>query len=125
VKQPRASRCALLAGMASFGLCAGAHADDAPVPPPAAGDIKACIRQMDIGDHWSFDWKLLEIGAPRHPRNSYEALYAPAGAGRSALYGYPVHVVFSVNGHADIDAVYWLIRDPGGHWQIPAICTVR
>jgi hypothetical protein len=34
-------------------------------------------------------------------------------------------VVFSVNGRAQIDSVYWLIRDPNGHWQIPAICTVQ
>jgi hypothetical protein len=115
----------LLAGVAIFGPCEGASADGAPPPPPAAADIKACIKQMDIDGHWSFEWKLLEVGTPRHPRNSYEALYAPAGAGPNALYGYPVHVVFSLNGHADIDAVYWLIRGPNGHWQIPAICTLR
>jgi hypothetical protein len=118
-------RSLLLASLATLGMTVAARAEEAPASPPAASDIKACISQMDLGDKWTFDWKLLEIGVPRHPRNSYEALYAPAGAGRSALYGYPVHVVFSVNGHADIDAVYWLIRDPGGHWQIPAICTVR
>jgi hypothetical protein len=115
----------LLASMATFGVSGWATADEAPPPPPGAADIKACIKQMDIGDKWSFDWKLLEIGEPRHPRNSYEALYAPAGAARATLYGYPVHVVFSVNGRADIDAIYWLIRDPTGHWQIPAICTLR
>jgi hypothetical protein len=125
MKRVMALQGALLCAVASCGMSGWANAEEAPAPPPAAGDIKACIKQMDFGDHWSFEWKLLEIGAPRHPRNSYEALYAPAGAGRSALYGYPVHVVFSVNGRADIDAVYWLIRDPGGHWQIPAICTVR
>ena len=91
----------------------------------AAAAIKACIQQMDMGKKWTFDWKVLEIGAARHPRNSYEALYAPPGAGRANLYGYPVHVVFSVNSMTDIDAVYWLIRDAGGHWQIPAICTLR
>lgn len=106
-------------------ICAGAFADEPPAPPPSVGDIKACIKQMDIGDQWRFDWKLLQIGAPRHPRNSYEALYAPAGAGFAHLYGYPVHVVFSLNGRADIDSVYWLIRDAAGHWQIPAICTLR
>ena len=115
----------LLAGVATFGMSRSASADEMPPPPPGVADIKACVKQMDIGDHWTFDWKLLEIGSPRHPRNSYEALYAPTGAGRNALYGYPVHVVFSLNGRADIDAVYWLIRDPSGHWQIPAICIVR
>jgi hypothetical protein len=114
----------LLAGMAIFCISGWASADEAP-PPPSASDIKACVKQMDIGDKWSFDWKLLEVGAPRHPRNSYEALYAPAGAAFANLYGYPVHVVFSVNGRPNIDAVYWLVRDAAGHWQIPAICTVR
>lgn len=109
-------------GMAIAVVCRPAAADEAAAPAPAA--IKACIQQMDVDNKWNFEWKLLDIGAPRHPRNSYEALYAPPGAGRANSYGYPVHVVFSVNGH-DIDAVYWLIRDAGGHWQIPAICTVR
>lgn len=115
----------LLAGVTVLRISGWASADEAPAPPPSASAIKACIRQMDIGDKWSFDWKLLEVGAPRHPRNSYEALYAPAGAAFANMYGYPVHVVFSLNGRADIDAVYWLVRDAAGHWQIPAICTVR
>jgi hypothetical protein len=115
----------LLAGVEIFSTSGWATAAEAPAPPPSAGDIKACIKQMDIGDKWSFDWKQLEVGAPRHPRNSYEALYAPVGATLANMYGYPVHVVFSVNGRPNIDAVYWLIRDPAGHWQIPAICTVR
>ena len=100
-------------------------ADEGPPPAPSVAAIKACIKQMDIGDKWSFSWKVIEVGAPRHPRNSYEALYAPAGAGRDSAYGYPVHVMYSVNGLKDIDAVYWLIRDTRGHWQIPAICTIQ
>jgi hypothetical protein len=115
----------LLAGVAILCISGWAIADEAPAPPPSVSDIKACIKQIDIGDKWSFDWKLLEIGAPRHPRNSYEALYAPAGAGLAHIYGYPVHVVFSVNGRENIDSVYWLIRDAAGHWQIPAICTLQ
>jgi hypothetical protein len=118
-------RCGLLAGLAILGMNGRAVADEAAAPAPSPDAIKACIRQMDLGNKWIFDWKLLDIGAPRHPRNSYEALYAPPGSARANAYGYPVHVVFSVNGRADIDAVYWLIRDAGGHWQIPAICTVR
>jgi hypothetical protein len=110
--------------MAIFAVCRAAAADEAAAPAPAAAAIKACIQQMDVGNKWKFDWKRLEIGAPRHPRNSYESLYAPPGAARANAYGYPVHVLFSVDGH-DIDAEYWLIRDAGGHWQIPAICTVR
>ena len=119
------TRCAWLAGMAIFCVCGRAEADEAPAPAPPAEAIKSCIRQMDPDGKWSFDWRALDIGAPRHPRNSYEALYAPPGTGRWNAYGYPLHVVFSVNGRASIDAQYWLIRDAGGHWQIPAICTIR
>jgi hypothetical protein len=115
----------LLAGVAMFFTCAWATADETPAPAPSVAAIKGCIQQMDIGSKWSFAWKVVEIGAARHPRNNYEALYAPSGGGWANAYGYPVHVVYSLNGRADIDAVYWLIRDAGGHWQIPAICTVR
>ena len=115
----------LLAGVAMFCTCTWAIADETPAPAPAVSAIKACIQQMDIGNKWSFAWKVVEIGAARHPRNSYEALYQPPGAGWANAYGYPVHVVYSLNGRADIDAVYWLIRDTAGHWQIPAICTVH
>lgn len=114
-----------LAGLAILCMCAGAMADEAPAPAPSAQAIKACIKQMDLGNKWSFDWKRLDIGAARHPRNSYEAAYAPPGTARWNAYGYPVHVVFNVNARAHIDAVYWLIEDAGGHWQIPAICTLR
>jgi hypothetical protein len=115
----------LVAAVAMLGSCGSAIADEMPAPAPAVPAIKACIQQMDIGNKWTFAWKLVEVGVARHPRNSYEALYAPAGAGWANAYGYPVHVVYSINGRADIDAVYWLIRDASGHWQIPAICTVR
>jgi hypothetical protein len=115
----------LWAGMAMMCTCGPAAAEEVAAPAPSADAIKACIRQMDLGNKWTFDWKLLDIGAPRHPRNSYEALYAPPGSARASAYGYPVHVMYSVNGQADIDAVYWLIRDGSGHWQIPALCTIR
>jgi hypothetical protein len=115
----------LSTGVALWCMYGGAVADEPPAPAPTAEAIKACIRQMDLGNQWTFEWKRLEIGAARHPRNSYEAAYAPPGTARWNAYGYPVHVVFSVNGRADIDAVYWLIGDASGHWQIPAICTVR
>lgn len=113
--------------LAGLGVLATARvaAEEAAPPAPSVAAIKACIKQMDIADKWSFTWKLVEIGAARHPRNSYEGLYAPAGEARAKLYGYPVHVMYNVNGQADIDAMYWLVRDAGGHWQIPAICTVR
>ncbi|MGC1460457.1 MAG: hypothetical protein WA825_19455 [Steroidobacteraceae bacterium] len=115
----------LLGCLAISCLSGRAVADEVPMPAPSVAAVKACIKQMDIGDKWTFTWKLVEIGAPRHPRNSYEALYAPAGQGRDNAYGYPVHVMYSVNGLKDIDAVYWLIRDTRGHWQIPAICTIQ
>jgi hypothetical protein len=115
----------LLAAVAMACTCTGVSADETPAPAPAVAAIKACIQQMDIGNKWSFAWKVVEIGAPRHPRNSYEALYAPAGTAASNAYGYPVHVVYSLNGRPDIDASYWLFRDGSGHWQIPAICTIR
>jgi hypothetical protein len=119
------TRWMLSAGVATFCMCAPAVAQEAPAPAPSVQAIKVCIQQMDLGNKWGFNWKRLDIGAARHPRNSYEALYAPPGTARWSAYGYPVHVVFSVNGRADIDAVYWLIGDAGGHWQIPAICTLR
>jgi hypothetical protein len=115
----------LLASLATLCLSGRLPAAELPPPAPSVAAIKACIRQMDIGDKWTFTWKLVTVGAARHPRNSYEASYAPAGAGRDNVYGDPVHVMFSVNGRADIDAEYWLIRDGRGHWQIPAICTVQ
>ncbi|HTC51782.1 MAG TPA: hypothetical protein VK700_07605 [Steroidobacteraceae bacterium] len=115
----------LLAALAMLCLSGRSVADEAPPPAPSVPAIKACIKQMDLKDQWTFSWKLVEIGAPRHPRNSYEALYAPAGPGRDSVYGYPVHVMYNVNALKDIDAVYWLIRDSRGHWQIPAICTIQ
>ena len=115
----------LLAGLVMFCGCELTLADETPAPAPSVAAIKACVQQMDIGGKWNFAWKVVEIGSARHPRNAYEALYAPPGAGWANAYGYPVHVVYSLDGRPDIDAIYWLIRDPSGHWQIPAICTVR
>jgi len=108
-------------------LCTGsiASAADQPPPPPSAADIRACIRQMDVAGKWQFEWKTLEIGAPRHPRNNYEALSFLGGEARRSDYGYPVHVVYNLVGLAHIDSVYWLIRDASGHWEIPAVCVLR
>jgi len=109
-------------------LCTGSiasAADQPPPPPPSAADIRACIRQMDVAGKWQFEWKTLEIGAPRHPRNNYEALSFLGGEGRRSDFGYPVHVVYNLVGLAHIDSVYWLIRDASGHWEIPAVCVLR
>jgi len=102
-----------------------AAADGMPPPPPSAAAIKSCVEQMDVAGKWRFDWKVLEIGAARHPRNNYEALSFLGGAGRRSDYGYPVHVVYSLVGLAEIDSVYWLIRDAAGHWEIPAVCVLK
>jgi hypothetical protein len=114
----------LIVGILLVGALRVAAADDQPAPPPSVAAIQACVKQMDVAGKWRFQWKTVEIGAPRHPQNSYEALAFLGGAGRRADYGYPVHVVYSLVGLADIDSVYWLIRDAGGHWQIPAICVM-
>ena len=106
----------LAVGVAMVCAAGAVAADDKPAPPPSAAAIKACVQQMDVAGKWRFEWKTLQIGAPRHPQNNYE--------GRRSDYGYPVHVVYSLVGLADIDSVYWLIRDAGGHWQIPAICVM-
>ena len=102
-----------------------AAAAESPPPPPSVEDVQACVKQMDVGNKWHFEWKVLEIGLPRHPQNNYEALSPFGGEGRRSDYGYPVHVVYTLVGLADIDSIYWLIRDPAGHWEIPAICVLR
>lgn len=104
---------ALFLGLSGWAAAAGAP------PPPTAAQIKDCIRQMDAGNRWRFEWKTLEIGEPRHPLNNLEG-----GAARRDGYGYPVHVVYSLAGLAEVDAVYWLMQDANGHWQIPAICSI-
>ena len=100
-----------------------AFAAAAPEPPPSPDQIKACVQQFDMGKHWRFDWKVVDIGPPRHPQNSLEAMAQFGGNGLQDQYGYPVHLVYSLNG-TPIDAVYWLMRNAQGHWQIPAICQL-
>jgi hypothetical protein len=97
-------------------------ASTAPDPPPSPAQIEACVQQFDMGKHWRFDWKVVDIGPPRRPRNNLEALAQFGGDGLWDHYGYPVHVMYRLNGATDIDAVYWLIRNAQGAWQIPAIC---
>jgi len=96
----------------------------APDPPPAPAQIEACVQQFDMGKHWRFDWKLVDIGPARHPQNNLEAMAQFGGDGLWDHYGYPVHVKFRLNDAADIDAVYWLIRNAKGAWQIPAVCQL-
>jgi hypothetical protein len=112
------------AGLLILSVSVPAYAEEAPAPPPSAAKIKECVKQMDIANQWRFDWKVLEIGSPRHPQNNYEALSPFGGNGRRDDYGYPVHVAYDLGGFAKIDTIYWLIRDANGHWQIPAICVL-
>ena len=98
-------------------------ASTAPEPPPSPAQIKACIEQFDIGRHWRFDWKRVDIGPPRHPRNNLEAMAPFGGQPLLDRYGYPIHLIYSING-TEIDAVYWLMRNAQGAWQIPAICQL-
>ncbi len=116
----------ILGAVLGYAWLSAAHAaDEQPPPAPSPAQIKACVKQMDVADQWRFEWKVLDIGAPRHPRNNYEALSPLGGEGRRSDFGYPVHVVYSLVGLAEIDSVYWLIRDASGHWEIPAICVMR
>jgi hypothetical protein len=121
--KPAIIAAALLLALAATGSAPAATAP--PEPPPSPDQIKACVQQFDMGKHWRFDWKVLDIGAARHPQNTLEALGPLTAAGAQDRYGYPVHVVYTLNGGAEIDSVYWIIRDARGVWQIPAICQLR
>ena len=90
-----------------------------PLPPPTAAQVKACVQQVDLGKRWSFDWKTIEVGAPRHPQNPYERAGLPQG---DADFGYPVHVVYVFNKTTAIDSDYWMTHDAQGRWWIVALC---
>jgi hypothetical protein len=120
--KPTIIAAALLLALAAAGPSLAAAA--APDPPPSPDQIKACVQQFDMGKHWRFDWKIVDIGPPRHPQNNLEAGQF-GGAAMQDHFGYPVHVVYTLNGATEIDSVYWLIRDARGVWQIPAICQLR
>jgi hypothetical protein len=113
---------AIILVLASAGpaLAASAAAD----APPSPAQIKACVQQFDMGKNWRFDWKVVDVGPPRHPQNNLEALGSLGGGGQQDRYGYPVHVVYTLNGATTIDAQYWIMRNARGAWQIPAICTL-
>jgi hypothetical protein len=108
----------------AFGLTtvSVAHAA-APPSPPTVAQIEACVEQMDVGHAWQFIWKKVEVGTARHPRNPLEAL-AFGGVGVPDNYGYPVRVAYSLNGLADFDTTYWIIRNAGGQWEIAALCVL-
>jgi hypothetical protein len=92
--------------------------------PPSVALVKACIQQFDVHKQWHVEWRRIDIGPARHPQNPVEALNAFGGPGVPDGFGYPVHVAYSLRGLTDIDAVYWMIQDAAGHWQIPALCVL-
>lgn len=103
--------------IAAFALPAPAWAQ-APPPPPTAAQVKACVQQADLKGQWSFDWKAVDIGPARHPRNAYERV----GLRGEDDYGYPVHVVYVFNHRTMIDDEYWLTHDAQNRWWIAALC---
>lgn len=103
--------------LAALALPSAASAQ-APPPPPTPEQVKACVQQMDLTKQWSFDWKAVEVGPPRHPQNPYER----AGLSGDADYGYPVHVVYVFNRTTTIDSWYWMTHDAQNRWWIAALC---
>jgi hypothetical protein len=98
---------------------AAASLAQAQAPPPTPEQVKACVQQMDLSRQWTFDWKTVEVGQPRHPRNPYERAGLPKA---DDDFGYPVHVVYVFNHTTTIDADYWMTHDARGRWWIAALC---
>jgi hypothetical protein len=110
--------------LAMAALAADASPCIAAPPPqgaPTRAEVRTCIQDVDPAGRGKFDWKSIEIGAPRGPLNNYEA----AGHPDRNFTGYPVHAVYSFGGFETIDATYWMNRDANGHWQIPYICVLN
>jgi hypothetical protein len=109
----------LLAIGALAGAPALSRAEGAPLPPPTADQVKACVQQMDLSKQWTFDWKTIDVGQARHPRNPLERVGLAAA---DADFGYPVHVVYVFNHATTIDAQYWMTHDARGRWWIVPLC---
>ena len=90
--------------------------------PPTPDEVKACVKQMDLSNQWTFDWKTIAVGQPRHPQNAYERAGLPQG---DADFGYPVHVTYVFNRAYTVDSDYWMTHDAQGRWWIAAICRPR
>ena len=103
--------------IAALGLPLAAAAQTPP--PPTPEQVKACVQQMDLSGQWTFDWKTIEVGRPRHPQNAYERSGLPK-AGDD--FGYPVHVVYVFNRTTTIDGQYWMTHDAQNRWWIAALC---
>lgn len=110
------------AGLAALTVASQARAQAAP--PPSVDQIKACVKQIDPANRWTFDWKTVQIGAPRAPRDNYEQANLAGLGARAERLGYPVHAVYRLGDLTTIDANYWLIQNANGKWQIPLLCTV-
>ena len=100
-------------------LAPAVAAAQTPLPPPTPEQVKACVQQVDLSRQWSFDWKTIEVGQPRHPQNPYERAGLPQG---DADFGYPVHVTYVFNRATTIDSQYWMTHDAQGRWWIVAVC---
>src|SRR6202012_1562049 len=86
VRDAMTIRTASLVTIAALALPLAAAAQTPP-PPPTAEQVKACVQQMDVSRQWTFDWKTIEVGQPRHPQNAYERSGLPKAADD---FGYPV-----------------------------------
>jgi hypothetical protein len=107
--------------IAAASLLLAVPAAAAPAEPaPTPDQVKACLAQL--GPQWTMDWKALTIGAPRPPRNNYEARNLSGLGEPQDRVGYPVHVSYVLNGKWPIEADYFLVRNAAGHWQIPTLC---
>ena len=111
----------LLIALALTALPAAALAQTPP-KPPTPDAVKACVKQMDLSNQWTFDWKTIDVGQPRHPRNAYERAGLPQG---DADFGYPVHVTYVFDRAYTVDSDYWMTHDAQGRWWIAAICRPR
>jgi hypothetical protein len=94
---------------------------DAADAAPTANQVKACVATL--GPDWKVDWKRLDIGPARAPRNAFEAMNTSEMGQSRPGPGYPVRVVYVLNGQWTIDAEYFVIKNAAGRWQIPAVCT--
>ena len=111
------------AGLAGMALLAASPAWAAdPLKPPTADEVKACVKQTDLSNQWTFDWKTIAVGQARHPQNPYERAGLPQG---DADFGYPVHVTYVFNRVHTVDSDYWMTHDAQGRWWIAAICRPR
>lgn len=111
----------VLAAACSLPLLLSAGVAAAAEAAPTADQVKACVATL--GPEWKADWKTLEIGPARAPRNAFEAMNTSEMAQSRPGPGYPVRVVYVLNGQWTIDTEYFVIKNAAGRWQIPAVCT--